>query len=69
MALNGQAIVAYKHFLNKSMSGTPEVEEPTSGGLMNRNKPVTKSDNEDASPDFLMDQFKQLQKLRAGLKK
>jgi len=68
MALNGQARVAYKHFLDKSMSSIPEVEEPTSNGLMNRNRPVTKSDNENDSPDFLMDQFKQLQKLRAGLK-
>jgi hypothetical protein len=66
MALNGQALTAYKNYLNKSMTDTPEIEESMSGGLMNRNRPV-QNKTSDTKPDYLLDQFKQLQKLRAGL--
>lgn len=64
MSLQGQGLAAYQTYLNRSMKKTPEVEKPTSGGLMNRNKPV----EQDKKTDYLLEQFTQLQKLRAGLK-
>ena len=67
MSLNGQARKAYKHFLDRSMTNTPIIEEPTMGGLMNRNRPVKNTDTDVNNPDYLMEQFTQLQKLRAGL--
>lgn len=50
------------------MSNVPDVEEPVSTGLMNRSRPVAKEDKPADAQDFLMEQFTQLQKLRAGLK-
>lgn len=47
------------------MSNTPVVEKPKMAGIMNRNIPVAE---ESTSEDYLMDQFKQIQKLRAGFK-
>ena len=66
MSLQGQAKTAYANYLNKSMEQTPTVEEPTSAGLMNRSRP--KTDESANTTDYLMDQFKKLQALRAGLK-
>jgi|TARA_R110000796_G_scaffold77346_1_gene172732 hypothetical protein len=66
MSLQGQAKTAYANYLNKSMKETPIVEEPMSGGLMNRSRP--KADEGTETKDYLMDQFKKLQALRAGLK-
>jgi hypothetical protein len=68
MSLKGQAAKSYKHFLDKMMSNVPDVEEPVSTGLMNRSRPVAKEDKPADAQDFLMEQFTQLQKLRAGLK-
>lgn len=68
MSLQGQGFRAYQNYMNRSMDKTPVVEKPTSGGLMNRNKQVTETDDKSGSSDYLMDQFVQLQKLRAGLK-
>ena len=68
MSLQGQGLAAYQTYLNRSMKKTPEVEKPTSGGLMNRNKPVEEGDAKSGSSDYVMDQFVKLQKLRAGLK-
>ena len=64
MSLQGQARTAYKNYMNKVMTNAPRVEEPTSSGLMDRNRPVEK----DVTTDYLLDQFKQLQKMRAGLR-
>jgi len=65
MSLQGQAITAYKNYINKSMGQTPKEEAPTMGsGLLSRNKPVEVEGNKE---DYLMDQFKALQKLRAGI--
>tara|TARA_R100000544_G_C2189393_1_gene40867 strand:+ start:24 stop:224 length:201 start_codon:yes stop_codon:yes gene_type:complete len=64
MSLQGQATTAYKNYMDKVMKNTPKVEEPMSGGLMNRNRPV----EQENKTDYLLDQFTQLQKLRAGLK-
>ena len=64
MSLQGQARTAYKNYMNKVMTNAPRVEEPTSSGLMDRNRPVEK----DVTKDYLLDQFKQLQKMRAGLR-
>tara|TARA_R100000541_G_scaffold637_1_gene4058 strand:+ start:1827 stop:2027 length:201 start_codon:yes stop_codon:yes gene_type:complete len=64
MSLQGQARTAYKNYMDKVMTNTSRVEEPTSGGLMDRNRPV----EEDTKTDYLLDQFKQLQKMRAGLR-
>jgi len=64
MSLQGQATTAYKNYMNKVMKNTPKVEEPMSGGLMNRSRPV----EQENKTDYLLDQFTQLQKLRAGLK-
>ena len=50
--------------MNKVMENAPKVEEPMSGGLMNRSRPV----EQENKTDYLLDQFTQLQKLRAGLK-
>jgi len=67
MSLQGQGNKAYKDYLNKSMSKAPKKEMPTSGGLMNRNKSVPETASDDSS-DYLLGQFMELQKLRAGLK-
>jgi hypothetical protein len=64
MSLQGQATTAYKNYMDKVMKDAPKVEEPMSGGLMNRNKPV----EQDKKTDYLLEQFTQIQKLRAGLK-
>ena len=64
MSLQGQATTAYKNYMDKVMKNTPKVEDPMSGGLMNRNRPV----EQENKTDYLLDQFTQLQKLRAGLK-
>tara|TARA_R110000803_G_scaffold148294_1_gene213732 strand:- start:88 stop:288 length:201 start_codon:yes stop_codon:yes gene_type:complete len=64
MSLQGQATTAYKNYMNKVMENAPKVEEPMSGGLMNRSRPV----EQENKTDYLLDQFTQLQKLRAGLK-
>jgi|TARA_R110000803_G_scaffold203938_1_gene269733 uncharacterized protein YggU (UPF0235/DUF167 family) len=65
MSLQGQAITAYKNYLNKSMGQAPKEETPTMGaGLLSRNKPVEVEGNKE---DYLMDQFKALQKLRAEI--
>tara|TARA_R100000935_G_scaffold58286_1_gene94746 strand:+ start:30 stop:236 length:207 start_codon:yes stop_codon:yes gene_type:complete len=65
MSLQGQAKTAYANYLNKSMEQAPTVEEPVSTGLMNRSRP--KADESTDASDYLMDQFKKLQQLRAGL--
>ena len=49
------------------MENKPKVEVPTSG-LMNRNKPKAETDGTPDSNDYLMTQFQDLQRLRAGLK-
>tara|TARA_R100000935_G_scaffold40017_1_gene61534 strand:+ start:832 stop:1044 length:213 start_codon:yes stop_codon:yes gene_type:complete len=68
MSLQGQAAKSYTNLMNKSMSNAPDVEEPATTGLMNRSRPVKKEDKPLDSQGFLMEQFTQLQKLRAGLK-
>ena len=50
--------------MDKVMTNTPRVEEPMSSSLMNRSRPV----EPDTKTDYLLDQFKQLQKMRAGLR-
>ena len=67
MSLNGQAKKAYKHFLDRSMTNTPRIEEPTMGGLMNRSRPVKNTNTDVENSDYLIEQFTQLQILRAGL--
>jgi len=67
MSLQGQGVKAYKSYMDKAMTKTPLVEKPVSGGLMNRNKSMSDTDGGEGSSDYLMDQFVQLQKLRAGL--
>ena len=64
MSLQGQARTAYKNYMDKVMTNTPIVEEPMSSSLMNRSRPV----EQDTKTDYLLDQFKQLQKMRAGLR-
>tara|TARA_R110002126_G_scaffold2367_3_gene13636 strand:- start:369 stop:569 length:201 start_codon:yes stop_codon:yes gene_type:complete len=64
MSLQGQARTAYKNYMDKVMTNTPRVEEPMSSSLMNRSRPV----EPDTKTDYLLDQFKQLQKMRAGLR-
>lgn len=65
MSLQGQGNRAYMNYIKRSMSNTPVVEKPKMAGIMNRNIPVAE---ESTSEDYLMDQFKQIQKLRAGFK-
>ena len=66
MSLQGQGVKAYQSYMDRAMKKAPKVELPESEGLMNRNKPIDK--NKDADPsDYLLDQFTELQKLRAGL--
>ena len=67
MSLQGQGVKAYKSYMDRVMTKTPPVEKPMSGGLMNRNKSMAETDGNEGSSDYLMDQFAQLQKLRAGL--
>ena len=68
MSLQGQGLTAYKEYMNRSMKKPSKVESVESGGLMNRNKEVQET-NKNAEPsDYLLEQFMQIQKLRAGLK-
>ena len=67
MSLQGQGVKAYKSYMDRVMTKTPPVEKPMSGGLMNRNKSMAETNGGEGSSDYLMDQFAQLQKLRAGL--
>ena len=67
MSLQGQGVKAYKSYMDRAMTKTPPVEKPMSGGLMNRNKSVPETTSDDSS-DYLLGQFMELQKLRAGLK-
>jgi hypothetical protein len=54
--------------MNRAMKKPPKIESVESGGLMNRNKEVQET-NKNAEPsDYLLEQFMQIQKLRAGLK-
>ena len=67
MSLQGQGLTAYKEYMNRSMKKPSKVESVESGGLMNRNKEVQET-NKNAEPsDYLLEQFMQIQKLRAGL--
>ena len=68
MSLQGQGLTAYKEYMNRAMSKPPKVEKVESGGLMNRNKPVAEADKSVDPSDYLLEQFVQIQKLRAGLK-
>ena len=67
MSLQGQGVKAYNNYMKRSMENKPKVELPTSG-LMNRNKPKAETDSTPDSNDYLMAQFQDLQRLRAGLK-
>jgi|TARA_R110000744_G_scaffold74823_1_gene149200 hypothetical protein len=68
MSLQGQGLKAYKEYMNRAMKKPPKIESVESGGLMNRNKEVQET-NKNAEPsDYLLEQFMQIQKLRAGLK-
>jgi len=67
MSLQGQGVKAYNNYMKKSMENKPKVEIPTTG-LMNRNKPKTETDSTSDSSDYLITQFQELQRLRAGLK-
>ena len=53
--------------MNRAMKKPPKVESVESGGLMNRNKPVAEKNKNVDPSDYLLEQFMQLQKLRAGL--
>jgi hypothetical protein len=53
--------------MNRSMKKPNKVEDVESGGLMNRNKPVSETDKKADPSDYLLEQFMQLQKLRIGL--
>ena len=67
MSLQGQGLTAYKEYMNRAMKKPAKVESIESGGLMNRNKPAAETDKNADSSDYLLEQFMQLQKLRAGL--
>jgi hypothetical protein len=67
MSLQGQGLTAYKEYMNRSMKKPSKVESVESGGLMNRNKPVSETDKKADPSDYLLEQFTQIQKLRAGL--
>ena len=67
MSLQGQGLTAYKEYMNRSMKKPAKVESIESGGLMNRNKPVSETDKNADSSDYLLEQFTQIKKLRAGL--
>ena len=53
--------------MNRAMKKPSKVESVESGGLMNRNKPVAEKNKNVDPSDYLLEQFMQLQKLRAGL--
>ena len=67
MSLQGQGVKAYNSYMKKSMENKPKIEVPTTG-LMNRNKPKAETDSTSDSSDYLITQFQELQRLRAGLK-
>ena len=54
--------------MKRAMKKPPKVEAVESGGLMNRNKSIAETDKDADPTDYLLEQFMQLQKLRAGLK-
>jgi len=68
MSLQGQGLQAYNEYMKRAMKKPPKVEAVESGGLMNRNKSIAETDKDADPTDYLLEQFMQLQKLRAGLK-
>lgn len=68
MSLQGRGVIAYKNYMDKVLGQAPKVEEvkPRSG-LLSRNKPVEPENKTDDQSDYLLDQFKILQNLRAGI--
>tara|TARA_R110002050_G_scaffold255493_1_gene394249 strand:- start:521 stop:727 length:207 start_codon:yes stop_codon:yes gene_type:complete len=65
--LKGQAATAYRDYMNKSMMMQPKEEPAKQSGLLSRNKPVEEDTNM-SDDNYLIDQFKILQKLRAGMR-
>jgi len=70
MSLQGQGTKAYKNYMDKVMKQEPPKVEPSNKekGLLSRSKPVEVTDKVPDSNDYFLDQFKEVQKLRAGLK-
>jgi len=64
--LKGQAITAYNNYMQKSMAVKPKEIKAAKNGLLSRDKPKEQDEfvNDDS---YLIDQFKELKKLRAGL--
>jgi|TARA_R110000824_G_scaffold153047_2_gene324552 hypothetical protein len=70
MSLQRQGAAAYRTQERLSRMDVPKEKEPTTGGLMNRNKAVKTADKLDDPNDksaYLMEQFKYLQKKRTEL--